>query len=257
MHSPIGTSFQGAEVVDLYLYRPPYPQKIYDLLTELVPKTDRILDLGCGHGKIARPMSQVFGDVTAVDPSANMIALGKSLDHGAASNLNWVEGYAEDATFTGRYDVVVAALSIHWMDHKVVFPKLAKHLSDQHLFAVIAGDGAHHPPWESEWQDFLSKWVPALTGKPFHAGKSWPFWEKYRDYVDVSDSFEVVSEPIQQSLVDFILCQHSRDTFAISKLGNQRARFDAELGEILAPHADPDGKLKFQSRTELTAATIR
>ncbi|MEL6840749.1 MAG: class I SAM-dependent methyltransferase, partial [Pseudomonadota bacterium] len=96
MAQQAGASFLEQDVVDLYRYRPPYPQQVFDLIVDLSPGSDRMLDLGCGHGKIARPMSQHFNQVVAVDPSAKMIALGKTLPHGAASNLTWVEEYAED-----------------------------------------------------------------------------------------------------------------------------------------------------------------
>ncbi|MFG5382989.1 class I SAM-dependent methyltransferase [Yoonia sp. R2-816] len=256
MKQEIGTSFQSEEVVDLYLYRPPYPQQIYDLIVSHSPSRGRILDLGCGHGKIARPMSQHFSSVTAVDPSANMLALGKSLEFGAATNLEWVESYAETAPLTGRYDTVVAALSIHWMNHEDLFAKLSKHLKTRHLFAIIEGDGAHKPPWESDWQTFHEKWVPKLTGKPFHPNKDRSFWEKYLDYVDVNETYEVVSDAFHQSIEDFILSQHSRDTFAISKLGNDLKSFDQELRELLSPFANANGDLEFQSYTKLTTATI-
>lgn len=256
MKQEIGTSFQSEEVVDLYLYRPPYPQQIFDLLVSRSPRRDRILDLGCGHGKIARPMSQHFDAVTAVDPSANMIALGKSLEFGAATNLEWVESYAETAPLTGQYDTVVAALSIHWMNHDVLFAKLSKHLKKNHLFSVIEGDGAHNPPWESDWQTFHKKWVPRITGKPFDTSKGRSFWERYLDYVDVTETHEVISDPFNQNIDDFILCQHSRDTFAISKLGGDRESFDRELRELLCPFANANGDLEFQSYTKLTLATI-
>jgi SAM-dependent methyltransferase len=256
MKQEIGTSFQSEEVVDLYLYRPPYPQQIYDLIVSHSPCRGRILDLGCGHGKIARPMSQHFSSVTAVDPSANMIALGKSLEFGTATNLEWVESYAETAPLTGQYDTVVAALSIHWMDHEVLFAKLSKYLKKRHLFAIIEGDGAHKPPWESDWQTFLTKWVPKLTGKPLHTNKDRSFWEKYLDYVDMNETYEVVSDPFHQSIEDFILCEHSRDTFAISKLGSDLENFDSELRELLSPFANTNGDLEFQSYTKLATVTI-
>ncbi|MEE9429392.1 MAG: class I SAM-dependent methyltransferase [Paracoccaceae bacterium] len=256
MKQEIGTSFQSKEVVDLYLYRPPYPRKIYDLIISHSPNRGRILDLGCGHGKIARPMSQHFDTVTAVDPSANMIALGKSLEFGEAENLEWVESYAETAPLTGQYDTVVAALSIHWMNHEVLFAKLSKHLKTRHLISIIEGDGAYNPPWESDWQTFLAKWVQRVTGKPLYANKNRSFWEKYFDYVDVNETYEVVSKPFYQSIEDFILCQHSRDTFAISKLGSDIKSYDAELRELLSPFANTNGELEFQSFTKLTTATI-
>lgn len=256
MKQEIGTSFQSEEVVDLYLHRPPYPQEIYDLIVNLSPTRDRILDLGCGHGKIARSMSQYFTTVTAIDPSAQMIKLGKSLEFGDAQNLEWVESYAEIAPLSGKYDTVVAALSIHWMNHEALFTKLSKHMNAQYLLAIVEGDGAYNPPWESDWQTFLSKWVPKLTGKPLHANKERSYWEKYLNYVDVREVYEVVSVPFHQSVRDFILCQHSRDTFTASKLGKNLEKFDEELRELLSPFANKYGYLEFKSLTKLTTASI-
>ncbi|MGJ8527956.1 class I SAM-dependent methyltransferase [Maritalea sp.] len=256
MPLPIGKSFKDAEVVDLYLKRPPYPAKLFDLLVEHAPSTQNVLDLGCGHGKIARPLTTRFQNVTAIDPSARMIALGKTLENGKAKNLTWTEDYAETANLSASYDVIVAALSIHWMDHATLFPKLLKHAKPNHLFAVIEGDQPHNAPWKNDWHSFLEKWVPIMTEKPFIKNGGSGFWDKYLEYVEVNDEFELISDPIVQSIDDFILCQHSRDTFTISKLGDRRERFDAELGELLANYADESGNLTFRSCTKLTTSQI-
>ncbi|MEM9786531.1 MAG: class I SAM-dependent methyltransferase [Pseudomonadota bacterium] len=256
MAQKAGASFLEQDVVDLYRYRPLYPQQVFDLIVDLSPGSDRMLDLGCGHGKIARPMSQHFNQVVAVDPSAKMIALGKTLPHGAASNLTWVEEYAEDVPLSGAFDTVVAALSIHWMNHERLFAKLSKHLKAQYLFAVVEGDEPHDPPWHEDWQAFLGKWVPKHTGKPLHTDKDRSLWETYLDHVEVRETYEIISDPIKQSVDAFILCQHSRDTFAFAKLGHHRDQFARELRALLLPFADQDGQLQFRTRTKLTTAII-
>lgn len=256
MSERIGTSFMASEVVDLYQYRPPYPDKLYDVLRGLAPTEGQVLDLGAGPGKTARVLAQHFQHVTAVDPSSAMIDLGKTLAHGDSPNLIWVEGYAEDVPLTGPYDLVVAALSIHWMDHARLFERLAAHLSPGHVLAVIEGDAPHDPPWHSDWQMLMDKWVPLLSSVPFVPGQRSDFWTRYQQYVDIKHSFDLISDPVQQSVDDFILCQHSRDTFAISKLGTRRNAFDAELKDILTAYANADGQLTFSTLTTLTTATI-
>ncbi|GLQ16271.1 hypothetical protein GCM10007879_05200 [Maritalea porphyrae] len=52
MNDRIGTSFENAETVDHYNYRPPYPTKLYDLLIEKAPAYNRLLDLGCGMARL-------------------------------------------------------------------------------------------------------------------------------------------------------------------------------------------------------------
>ncbi|QPH52993.1 class I SAM-dependent methyltransferase [Pontivivens ytuae] len=257
MPDPAGASFKAADVVDLYTHRPPYAPKIYEYVVEHALSTGRLLDLGCGEGKVARPMARVFGHVTAVDPSANMIALGQSLENGAAENLEWIEATAEDAPLVGAFDAVTFASSIHWMDPARLFPKLADHLNASHVLAIIGGDEAFAPPWHDEWRRFLARWVPEITGLPLDSEEWRASRRKHLDYVDVVDSTEFVSDPFRQTVESFILCQHSRDTFALHKMGDRRVEFDRELEALLRPHADGDGELTFRVKTKLTLATLR
>lgn len=250
-----GATFKATEVVDLYGHRPPYAPGVYERVIAYSPSADRLLDLGCGEGKIARPMTAFFGHVTAVDPSANMIDLGRSLDKGRAENLQWIVATAEEAPLAGRFDTVTFASSIHWMDPARLFPKLGKHLSEHHLLAIIAGDTAFEPPWQDGWRRFLAKWVPEVTGEPLDSERWHASRTKHLDYVDVLQIDSFVSEPFQQTVDDFILCQHSRDTFALSKLGSRRRAFHDELEALLRPHANADGVLTFRIETQLTLAT--
>jgi SAM-dependent methyltransferase len=123
-----GASFEEEDVVENYAFRPPYPEAIFARLAEISPTRAAALDIGCGPGKVARPLARFFDSVTAVDPSGNMIALGRSLPGGDAANIEWIEGFAEDfAIGERRFDLTVAAASIHWMDHQRLFPRLARH----------------------------------------------------------------------------------------------------------------------------------
>lgn len=257
MGNHIGASFEEREVVDNYIYRPPYPMAIFQKLLELTPGHDAMLDIGSGPGKMSRPMTRFFRTVTAVDPSSNMIALGQSLPEGRAPNLLWINSVAEEASLAdAQFDLTVAAASIHWMDHQRLFPKLAKHAKPGHVFAVISGDTPDDPPWAGEWTKFLAKWVPKLTGAPFDPVAKHETWQSYRHYLDIGGSENFVSAPFSQSVEDFIRCQHSRDTFTPSRLGELKTEFDAELSDILRSHA-VNGELTFRIRTRLTWGRIK
>lgn len=254
MHDLSGDAFQATEVADHYVHRPPYPSQLYDCLIERALGTEGLLDLGCGEGKIARPLAKIFDRVVAVDPSASMIALGRSLEGGEAGNITWVEAKAEDAPLTGHFDLVTFASSIHWMAPEPLFAKLRPHLKPDHLLAFATGDLAHDPPWEAEWQTFLAKWVPIVTGQPLGSKA----WRNSRDqhlaHVDVVENLEFISAPFCQTVDDYILCQHSRNTFALANLKGRVETFRRELREILAPHADDSGQLTFRVKTQLTLA---
>lgn len=252
-----GSSFEDEDVVGNYLHRPPYPDGIFAKLIEIAPAHDSLLDIGCGPGKIARPLSHHFASVTAVDPSRAMIALARSLPSGNRSNIEWIEGLAESFPIERRrFDLTVAAASIHWIDHSLFFARLSGHVSAGHRVAVISGDDAHDPPWQPQWLDFLTRWVPIATGRPFdHEGKAIDR-ASYREYLDIEGSTVLPSEPFEQTVEDFVRCQHSRDTFASSRLGAISSRFDEELASLLSPYAI-GGQLTYRTATRLVWGSIR
>lgn len=218
------------------------------------------MDLGCGTGKITLPLARFFDHVTAVDPSEAMLAIARSQAEESTTNINWINGPAETASFPGHpYDLVVAGASIHWMDQEVVFPRLLDVVGSNHIFAVIDGDGAYDPPWQQDWDDFLKYWIFELKREQYEpqSGDSahHKFMTRYRQHVNIAGDCWVMSGTINQKLSDFILCQHSRDTFAPSKLGARIRQFDDELESILRPFAVED-RLSYRVRTSMTWGTI-
>ena len=257
MNMRAGASFEEADVVENYVFRPPYPQALFQRLVEIAPARTALLDIGCGPGKISRPLARHFETVTAVDPSRAMIALGRSMPDGDAPNIEWVEGFAEDFPIADRrFDLTVAAASIHWMDHERLFSRLLAHGRPGHVVAVVAGDDAFEPPWRANWVNFLERWVLAVTGEPFDPVGKPREWDRYAAHLDIKGEEYFVSAPFEQSVAAFIACQHSRDTFAPSKLGARLPDFDRELEQILRPHARDD-RLTYRVRTKLVWGRIK
>lgn len=256
MSDPAGASFKSANAAAFYPYRAPYPAQVFDRIIADAPATGRLVDMGSGEGKIARPMTRTFDAVTAFDPSDTMIALGQTLPQGQADNLTWVAAQAETAPLPDGIDVATFASSIHWMDPVALFQHLKPKLKPNHILAVLKGDEPHAPPWHEDWRVFLRKWVPALTGHPLDG----PAWTgprmRYLDHVQVIHTDTYLSEPFHQSVADFIRCQHSRETFAPEKMGDQKAAFDQELEILLQPYANAAGALTFQVETQLTIARL-
>lgn len=201
-------------------------------------------------------MTKSFDQVTAIDPSAKMIKLGKSLENGTAQNLTWIEATAEDAQLPPNADVATFASSIHWMNPKTLFPKLKTALKPNHIIAVVRGDEPFEPTWHDEWRRFLAYWVPELTGQPLDSKRWLQSRNDYLEFVDLIHQGDYISEPVFQSLDGFIRCQYSRETFALSNLGSRRRKFENELRLLLQPHANDNGELSFTVKTRLTIARL-
>lgn len=256
-----GESFEDIEVAEHYKYRPDYPADLFAKLYELSPKHGNALDLGCGTGKIARRVCGVFNSVTAVDASASMLSIAQNLQETGSQNIRWMCSLAEEADFADcTFDLIIAAASIHWMDHALLFPRLLHHVADDYVLAVVDGDEAYEPPWQNEWDNFLSKWIFDLKGERYKPGeKNSAFTRKmmrHKEWLRVEGeaSFE---HNFSQTVEDFVRCQFSRDTFAPSKLGSRIGEFSEDLRQVVSTHADDADMLEYRVQTRVEWGGIR
>jgi SAM-dependent methyltransferase len=239
--------FADDDVARAYAKRPAYPPELFRFLLDLVPGRERALDLGCGPGKIALTLAGLFRRVEAVDPSFSMIEEGKRASGHA--NIDWVVASAEDAALSGPYDLVAAGSSIHWMQHGIVFPKLAKALEKDGVVTIISGDEVSIAPWLGEWTEFKLGWLPRVGQRPDVAGIANAL-RSYERWLDIAGTRDF-SHVFQQSISDFIECQHSRATWARSAMGEALASaFDADLAAMLRPHAN-DGLIRYELSSTL------
>ncbi len=258
----IGQVFENEDVARCYLHRPPYPDELFDRLIDISPAQGAALDLGCGTGKIAQGLSPSFDRICAVDPSEAMLSIAKSLERDSPSNITWLNERAESADFEGQpFDLVVAGSSIHWMDQATVFPRLFEAVNTKHTFAVVDGDAAFQLSWKDEYNDFAGSWLDRLiqmgrSEQRAQFGSYQEFKNRHRRFLDVSGETGIISQPVFQTVEDFILCLHSRDAFAKFRLGSLSEEFDRELASILRPYVT-DGLITFRVQTKLTWGSIR
>jgi SAM-dependent methyltransferase len=96
--------------------RPPYPERVYELLGErcgLGPGT-RVLEIGAGTGLATRRLVELGAEVVAVEPDAAMAAL---LDDPAAEVR--VAAFEDVRLESETYDLAVSATAFHWVDEAV------------------------------------------------------------------------------------------------------------------------------------------
>jgi SAM-dependent methyltransferase len=250
-----GATFAEADVVACYARRPPYAPALCDFLLGRVAGRGRLLDLGCGPGKIAIALASHFDEVVALDPSARMIAAGRAADGGRHPNITWVQAAAEDYESEAGFDLVTAGTSIHWPDHARLFPKLARWTR---TLAVIVGDAPVRAPCgEAAWLDFHKRWLAIMaerTPEVRRAHDPAAFAAeggRHEAWMDITGR-ERFAFTFAQSVEDFVASQHSRATWGRQAMGQAlAAKFDAELDALMRPFAI-DGVLTLELESELT-----
>jgi SAM-dependent methyltransferase len=245
-----GAVFGELDVARCYAHRSPYAPALYERLLQIVANRERALDLGCGPGKIALALAPHFREVIAVDPSGPMLEAGCELSD--RSNIVWRKTTAEALEFDTSVNVITIGAAVHWMNHPVVFPKMAGWLDDEGLIAILSGGGGSGvaaAPWGDSWLTFLKTWLVRL-GQEYNRAEFVAAGEAYLNWMDVEGS-ETFAFVFSQSVNDFISAQHSTATFARAKMGNDlAAEFDDDLRRVLAPVAQ-DGTLCFEVQSSL------
>ena len=99
--------------------RPTYPLALSRRVAERVGLSgrDAVLDLGTGPGFLALDFAPLAKQVTAVDPSTEMLAIARENAARAHAKVRFLEGSSYDAgPAWGRFKLVTIGRAFHWMD---------------------------------------------------------------------------------------------------------------------------------------------
>jgi SAM-dependent methyltransferase len=156
--------------------RPPYPERVYEILRtrcHLGPG-QRVLDIGAGSGQATQRLVDAGAEVVAVEPSqalADELRARLSL----APSLEVVVGPFEDVDLpSGAFDLVTAATSFHWLDADRAVPMIARVLRPGGWLALwwnVFGDPELPDPFHDATLHVLEGLAPSpsagVKGVPF------------------------------------------------------------------------------------------
>lgn len=241
--------FADVDVARAYRHRAAYPPELTSRLARLAKRHARAIDLGAGPGKIAIPLADHFKEVLAVDPAGAMLAQGRDIDAGRHPNIRWIESAAEDLTMPAC-DLAVAGASVHWLDPAIVFPALKTALGAEGVLAIVDGDSPFAAPFETDYLALITGWIGRM-GEIYDGGDLRAHVTAHESWMDVQGR-ETLGAIHRQSVGAFIESEHSRETWARSRMGEaQAAEFDAALRRLLTPHARL-GVIEYTVQTTLT-----
>lgn len=127
-----------------------YPPEVVAFLTDRghLNRQSTVVDLGAGPGNLALRLAPWVRSVLAVEPSGEMVALGKTAVRVARmrgsdlSNVRWWESTSEAALpelAADSIDAITIAAALHWMDGPAVLEEAHRVLRPGGMIAVISG----------------------------------------------------------------------------------------------------------------------
>jgi SAM-dependent methyltransferase len=230
------------------VYRPEYDDAALDHLRErfALDGTGRLLDLGCGTGRLGVALTPDVGEVVGVDPNEAMVEHAREraavVD---ADNTEWRTG--SDATLPemagdlAPLRLTVMGRSFHWMDQERTLETLDE-ITESGGGVAILSDTEWLARGTADWGDAVYEVVTEYLGDPPERTGPVEYDESWVDLLDdhgfdaEERVFEVEREWDDDSVVGYLL---SLSFCSAAVLGDDRQAFEDAVRERLADFEEP------------------
>jgi ubiquinone/menaquinone biosynthesis C-methylase UbiE len=222
--------FKERSIVQAYAHRPPIPDAVFEVLTNLIADRPRtVLDAGCGTGAIARQLVPFVDHIDAVDFSNAMIEVGRQLQNGNHPHLRWIEASIEQAVLDPPYALIVAAGSLHWMNWDVVMPRFHSMLTPLGTLAIV-WQSEIAQPWHKELNQLVSHYSTNQDYQPFNLIAELTKRNMFRQRGEQHLSPYL----FRQSIDSYVESIHSRNGFSRERMTSEAAQaFDYDVAHLL------------------------
>ncbi|MBC7958848.1 MAG: class I SAM-dependent methyltransferase [Vallitaleaceae bacterium] len=135
------------------------------LFSKYLKKDDRILDLGCGTGRITFPLHQMgYKNIVGLDISSEMLAEAQRLNHELQGKIEFVLGDATALNYVAKsFDVVLFAynglMQIPWLENrKKAFSEICRILKPGGCFIFTTHDMEAEQDSYYFWREERLRW---------------------------------------------------------------------------------------------------
>jgi len=229
------------------VYRPEYDDEAIDYLQErFLDGTGRLLDLGCGTGRLGVALAPHVGEVVGVDPNEAMI------DHArerasvvGAENTEWRVG--SDADLPEMADeldplrLTVMGRSFHWMDQERTLDTLYE-ITEAGGGVALLSDTEWLARGTADWQDAVYEVVSEFLDDPPERTGPVEYEESWGDLLDehgfdaTERVFEIEREWDADGVIGYLL---SLSFCSPGVLGDAREAFENAVRERLTEFDEP------------------
>ena len=146
-------------------YRNDYPQEIVERIRAGfgLDGRGRLLDLGCGTGKLLLALASLFEEVVGLDPSKDMLReADRQCAQARVPNVRFVNGIAEDiGPELGVFRLVTFGEAFHWMDRDRVLSKCHDLIAPGGGIVIAGAGGSPYgpEPWREAMWTVVKRWL--------------------------------------------------------------------------------------------------
>ncbi len=118
--------------------RPGYPKALFKDLQEnfSFDKDSHILEIGAGSGIATRELAEIFGQVTALEPGANLASILKE-EVRDRTDVVVKKNTFEDFNSEQKFDAIAAFTAFHWLDKEGRNGKILNLLKDSGILILV------------------------------------------------------------------------------------------------------------------------
>ena len=133
---------------------------------------ERVVDLGCGTGRLTRDLAARLphGEVVALDASRQMLEQAVAHLAGVSPRVRFVEARLPDIPLAGWADVVFSTATFHWVrDHPALFSNIQTTLAPGGLLHAQCGGGPNLAQARAPAEDVMrlpafARWFAGFKG---------------------------------------------------------------------------------------------
>jgi SAM-dependent methyltransferase len=233
------------QAADYAIFRPVYPQELFDYLGSIAPTRELAWDCGTGNGQAAVGLASVFDRVIATDASEKQIANAqphKEVEYRVAA--------AENSGIQSRtIELIMVAQALHWFDLARFYAEARRVLKPDGVLAASAYNLLHINPAIDE---VVNRYYYEVVR---------PFWPQERKLVEQFDNlpfpfheidppkFEMTAQWNLDHLVGYLRTWSSTQRFIAAKGSDPLKQI---MDELRAAWGTPE-----QTRNVIWPLTLR